>query len=104
MEQTLAITLHQRGGLTVVTLVGDIDHDGRPLLDGLLGRLPDPPGRIRVDMHGVPFMDSAGLHFLAELRRRQTAGTGPPTLVGVRAQPAGVLRMSGLDTVLTVVA
>ncbi|WP_377270528.1 STAS domain-containing protein [Peterkaempfera sp. SMS 1(5)a] len=101
MQQTLAITVDQSGGLTVLTLVGDIDHDARPLLDALLGRLPDPVGRVRVEMGGVPFMDSAGLHFLVELRRRQTSGgTGTPTLVGVREQPAGVLRLTGLDIVL----
>ncbi|AXI78357.1 STAS domain-containing protein [Peterkaempfera bronchialis] len=105
MEQTLAVTLDQRGGLTVLTLVGDIDHDTRPLLDGLLTRLPDPPGRIRVDMRGVPFMDSAGLHFLVELRRRQTtSGADVPTLVGVQEQPAGVLQLSGLDALLGIAA
>ncbi|MFF4652954.1 STAS domain-containing protein [Streptomyces sp. NPDC001380] len=105
MDQTLTATLDRRAGLTVLTLVGDIDHDARPMLDRLLAGLPEPLGRLRVDMRGVAFMDSAGLHFLAELHRRQSgAGDGAPTLVGIRQQPADVLRMTGMDALLTMAA
>ncbi|MFJ6211740.1 STAS domain-containing protein [Streptomyces sp. NPDC092296] len=109
MRQTLTATLDHRAGCTVLTLVGEIDHDTRPLLDGLLdglpARLPQAGGPLRVDLRGVPFMDSAGLHFLVELRRRQTVGGGAaPVLLGVQEQPAGVLRLIGLDGLLGVAA
>jgi anti-anti-sigma factor len=97
MEWTSRTTSDQQNHCTVLTLVGDIDHDARPILDRILARLPDPPGVVKVDMRGVAFMDAAGLRFLVELRHRQTDRGGPvPTLCGLQRQPSGVLRLTGL--------
>ncbi|NYI04481.1 STAS domain-containing protein [Allostreptomyces psammosilenae] len=97
----LTVTVRQQDGATVLTPVGEIDYDARPALAAARARLPDPVGVVLLDMTEVSFMDSTGLHFLIDLRRRVAAGGGRLTLAGIQDQPIRLLRLTGLIDFLT---
>ena len=54
------------GGTAVIALRGELDVAGVPLVEEELARLePDPPDAVVLDLRGLEFMDSSGLHAIA---------------------------------------
>jgi anti-sigma B factor antagonist len=96
----LTVTMQRREDLSVLVPVGEIDVDMRPILDEAVSRLPDPVGAVRVDMAGVSFMDSGGIHFLVDLRRQVDQAGGNFTISGLHGQPDRVVRLVGLQDYL----
>ncbi|MEU3414465.1 STAS domain-containing protein [Streptomyces sp. NPDC006658] len=70
-------------GVTVVTVIGEIDHHTSGVLrDALTSMDPVPGERTVADLSGVPFMDSSGINVL---------------IAGHQAhQPPGWLRLAGV--------
>jgi anti-anti-sigma factor len=93
--RTLTVVVERREGLTVFSPVGEIDNTVRPVLDEAAALLPNPVGTVRVDMAGVTFMDSGGVRFLIDLRRRVQVGGGRFNLTALQCQPERVLRLAG---------
>lgn len=57
-------------GVTVLTLVGEVDLESAPVLAEQFRRLVDQkPAKVIVDASGVTFMDSTGIHTLVEGKR-----------------------------------
>ena len=73
----------------LATIRGEIDLSTAPRVAHWLTTLPDP---LHVDLRGVTFMDTAGLHALVSARRHN------PTMRVVHSSPAVVrlLQISGL--------
>jgi anti-anti-sigma factor len=87
----------------VVWLRGDIDAaTASALRDRLLGILHPGMGPLIIDLSEVPFCDSAGLAVLIGTQRRASLLDIPLRLVAPRARVAKLLRITGLNRILTV--
>jgi anti-sigma B factor antagonist len=92
-------------GHVVVSVTGDIDMTTEQAFrDVLMGEATKPARRrVVVDLAGVGFMASAGLHALLTVNERVRAAGG--SLIVARAQPvvARVLSLTGVDEEIPVV-
>ncbi|MFG2138365.1 STAS domain-containing protein [Streptomyces sp. NPDC048650] len=79
------------GDTVLLVLNGELDHETEPALRRTLAALPGTLSSVVLDMQHVPFMDSAGLHFLRGMHRH-TARHGISLFTrGWQAQPRFVL-------------
>ena len=62
----------------------------------------DRPARVIVDMSGVVFCDSTGMNVLLSSLRRARERGGQLELAAPRAAVRKILRVTGLDSVFTV--
>ncbi len=87
-------------GVTVVRVVGEIDHaSAGPLIETLdLDALSNQP-RLVIDMRGVSFMDSSGINVLLAAHH-DLAPAGWLRLAGVRDSVLRTLKIVGVDTVI----
>ena len=92
-------------GQTVVTVAGDVDmHSASRLRDALAEAGQRPGCRVVLDLAGVEFMASAGVHVLLDgAGRFETAG-GALVLVGPRPMVARVLSLTRADELIPVAA
>jgi anti-anti-sigma factor len=75
----------------MVTVSGEIDMEtASQFRDAALGALAHGPGTVELDLSGVTFMDSAGLHVLLATRRR-AALVGAQLVVSDRSRVVGRL-------------
>jgi anti-sigma B factor antagonist len=98
-----AVEVQQRGDVAIVRPHGELDlatvETLRAALDGV-----DNAGRLVVDLRGLSFMDSAGLHLLVALHERAQRDGFQLTLVAPAAPADKAIRVSGLDHALPFVA
>lgn len=99
----LSIDVHDRRGVAVVRLVGEVDLATVPLLSERLQAL-DAAGQTRfvVDLDGVGFVDSTGLGVLIGALKRSRSRGGSMSLVCSDEQLLHVLEATGLDSVFPV--
>jgi anti-sigma B factor antagonist len=92
----------RRDGEVVMTLVGELDLAGAPLLEERLRATEALDGRLVLDLRELRFIDATGLTALVEAHnRREADGRG----LRITAQPGLVLRMlelCGLDRLFEV--
>ena len=69
-EPPFAIHLDERDERRVLRLAGDFDLSNAPQAAEALAGACDGAGRVELDLSGVRFMDSSGLHTLVSARRR----------------------------------
>ncbi|GAB2575793.1 hypothetical protein GCM10027168_05950 [Streptomyces capparidis] len=98
--RSLPVVVRNDGSTVVLQPHGEVDHDSVPALRAAVAGMPEPLPPLAIDMSRVPFMDSAGIHALIDIRRRCLASGGGLTVVGLRAQPARLVRLVGLDAFL----
>jgi anti-anti-sigma factor len=79
-----------------------VDIDTAPRLRAALGRAAGRGVPVVVDLGGVTFMDSAGFGLLAAAQRQVAAAGTTMRLTRVPSRVVGLLRLLGLDTVLTI--
>jgi anti-anti-sigma factor len=92
------------GGVRVVTLRGDIDHDVKDALTTALlpqdgaddGQVP----RVVADLSGVTFLDSTGINVFVHVHHRVSAAQGWLRLAAARESVTRVVQLVGLDTVI----
>jgi len=102
-DQDLLIEVSRSTDGTVLGVSGDLDHVSAPLLARAIERAIESydgdAGRIVLDLHGVDFLDSAGVAVLATaaLKLRGQGGLG---LLNVTRQVGRVLTISGIGSVL----
>ncbi|TYK51069.1 STAS domain-containing protein [Actinomadura decatromicini] len=94
---------HPRPGHTIIALSGTVDGAAAPALRAhLLGALRRSGRLLILDLGEVASADAAGLAVLVGIRRR-AAGLGIAVLLAAPGpQVAELLRVTGLDRVLTV--
>lgn len=90
---------HRDDGIVLV-VNGDIDAETADSLRSVVLGIVASTGRVELDLHGVPFMDSSGLHVLAEAATllRRTGGS-----VAIHRPSERVLRLltlTGMDEVV----
>jgi anti-sigma B factor antagonist len=96
-------TALEAGGGTVA-VHGDMDMTAAPVFREAVDRLVDEGAHsLRIDLSGVPFIDSSGLGSLVYGYRRLRDREGRVEVHGVGPQPARVLRITHLDRILRVV-
>ncbi|WP_328484006.1 STAS domain-containing protein [Streptomyces sp. NBC_00377] len=94
------------GGIHVVTLRGEIDHDVKDALsEALLSRDGEGDGgdeghRIVADLSGVTFLDSSGINVFVQVHQQLSAARGWLRLAAAQESVARVVQLVGLDAVL----
>ena len=63
--------MQRTGDAVILAISGELDMATAPILERRLRAAePDPPGELVVDLSGLEFMDSTGLHVLLAAARR----------------------------------
>lgn len=104
-EPILLISTSDVNGLPVVVAQGDVDLCTTPQLRDALERTCESHssgGTVAVDMREVPFIDSAGLALLVEVRKRFLERCQIALVIEKGSQPERVLRLGRFDTFLQV--
>lgn len=98
----------EESGASLIRAVGDIDLSTTPQLrqavESLIAGLPND-GELRflmLDIREVPFIDSAGLALLVEIRKRFHGTCRLAVLIAAATQPERVLRLGRFDTFLMI--
>jgi anti-anti-sigma factor len=86
-----------------VTLIGKFDIAGAETVSVPLAALADTRSNILVDMSGVDFIASIGIHHLVMAAKTVARGGGLLVLLGPTPMVADVLAISGLEQILPVV-
>ncbi|MFH0180313.1 STAS domain-containing protein [Streptomyces cacaoi] len=91
------------GGVRVVTVQGEIDHDVRELLSAALlsGYGAAPPSRVVVDLSGVTFMDSSGINVFVTAHQAVSATEGWLRIAAAQKPVLHVLQLVGIDALIT---
>ncbi len=101
----LQISSYEQAGVPVVLAQGDVDLLTTPSLRQALEAscsTRTEPGTVAVDMREVPFIDSAGLALLVEIRKRFMDRCRLALIIERGSQPERVLRLGRFDTFLQV--
>jgi anti-anti-sigma factor len=105
-NENLQIDTHERGGVPFVVATGDVDLCTTPILRDALTESCEKraePGTVAIDMREVPFIDSAGLALLVEMRKRYFDRCQIALVIARGSQPERVLKLGRFDTFLKVV-
>lgn len=90
-------------GDVVVIVLGEIDMASGPLLwECLAGAFPDPDRRLVLDLAGTTFIDSTGLALFSRAHQRLRRGGAELVLRAPSSSARSVLRITGLDQVVTI--
>ncbi|WP_328672622.1 STAS domain-containing protein [Streptomyces sp. NBC_00328] len=93
----ITMEVERHGGTVLLGITGEIDAASAPLLRRALDEVTRDEGVIMIDVHGVGFMDSAGLlHFLDLHRQAEDRGLRV-LVIGWQRQPQQVMaRAAGM--------
>ena len=101
--QPFAVDVQRRDDVAIVRPHGELDlatvETLRAALDGV-----ENAGRLVLDLRGLSFIDSTGLHLLVALHRRAQRDGFQLTLVAPAAPADRAIQLSGLDQALPFVA
>ena len=100
-HRRLAVRSYRQGDAHTIELVGELDIEGSPLARRAVSdALEGAAHRIVLDLAGLTFMDSSGVHMIVEAQRR--LGDAHRELVIARSprQVLRVLELCGLTRVL----
>lgn len=107
-QDVLQLHIGTESGTNIIRAVGDIDLSTTPQLrqtvEGIIMELPKD-GELRymvLDIRDVPFIDSAGLALLVEIRKRFHTTCRLAVLIAAGTQPERVLRLGRFDTFLII--
>jgi anti-sigma B factor antagonist len=81
---------------------GEIDIASVPTLDQELRNAEGPVRRIVLDLAGLAFIDSAGIHMLMGAQRRAEINGHEFVLAHVPAHARRLFSLTGIDAVLTI--
>jgi anti-sigma B factor antagonist len=91
----MEIEFEQVDGVTVATLVGELDGRTAPIVQEKLLALPSPDGKVLLDMRGVSYISSAGLRALLMLYRQIAGNQGQVALCGLSDGIKDVMSITG---------
>lgn len=92
-------------GGVLVTLRGEINFDGAPVLRNELVTLVERDGisKLVLDLAQVEYMDSSGLAALVEVMQIQRRRGKPLVLCAMQSKVQGIFEIARLDTIFTIV-
>jgi anti-sigma B factor antagonist len=97
------VQCHLEDGVAVLTVTGRVGSEGAPQLGSELRRLIDAGHqRLRVDLAGVDYMNSAGLEVVAAAAQQLTGTGGALALSGLREPVRLALAMAGLTATIRI--
>ena len=100
---TLEIQTETVGDAHVLSPRGDIDMARSPVLRKAIGdSLKARPGKLVLDLSGVPYMDSSGLATLVEALQNARKAQLPLMLCGLTTRVKSILEIARLNTVFSV--
>lgn len=103
--EDLQVRVYDQEGTSIVEAQGDVDLcTTGTLREALESSCTDraEPGIVAVDMREVPFIDSAGLALLVEMRKRFAGRCQLALIIARGSQPERVLKLGRFDTFLQV--
>jgi anti-sigma B factor antagonist len=104
-DDGLAVAAEHAAETTIVTLVGELDLRTAPLVrETLLASEAAPIEALVIDLSGLTFIDSSGLHLLVEVHERLRSSGPRLEIQGATAAAERLFAMTGLDTRLPLVA
>jgi anti-sigma B factor antagonist len=98
----VSITTSTVGTVTVVAVGGEIDVHTAPQVDDALAAVAAPGSAVVADLTKVEFIDSTGLSVLVRALARARDEGGSLGVVAPTERVTKVLRLTGLDAVLSV--
>ncbi|MBC8104546.1 MAG: STAS domain-containing protein [Cytophagales bacterium] len=104
-ENVLLVHNYDHDGISIVAAQGDVDLSTQETLRKALESScteQNAPHKVAVDMREVPFIDSAGLALLVEIRKRFGHKCQLALIIAARSQPERVLKLGRFDTFLEV--
>jgi anti-sigma B factor antagonist len=103
-ELSVSVKHHESGSPIVVRLVGEADVTTQALAEVLTVESAKKPRLLLVDLSGLEFIDSAGLHEFVRARRKLRADGCDLALVGPIGAVARIIQLTALDQVFRVYA
>jgi anti-anti-sigma factor len=88
-------------GRSLAAVVGELDMDGAPQLRQSLTAALQTASRLDLDLSGVSFCDSSGLHVLLEIHRHAEDGGRQSAIVRASPQVRRLMEVTGTEDLLT---
>jgi anti-anti-sigma factor len=101
--QPFAVDVQRRSDVAIVRPHGELDMATAETLRAALDAVENA-GRLVLDLRGLSFVDSSGLHLLVALHERAQRDGFQLTLIAPAAPANKAIRLSGLDQALPFVA
>ncbi|MFF4198909.1 STAS domain-containing protein [Nonomuraea sp. NPDC001831] len=98
----LSLSCRDLPGGVLVTVIGELDASNSTRLESFTERHLRPGAGVVLDLGGLSFMDSRGLHVLLRLNAAVLDRGGVLRLAGVQELPARVLQVTGVWSSLAV--
>jgi anti-sigma B factor antagonist len=95
-REILVVDVEWRGSAAVVQLCGELDLSSIPLLRSVIDEIR-APSTLVLDLRGLGFIDSSGLHLLVELHERALRDAFELRLIAPAAPVDTAIRVCGLD-------
>lgn len=89
-------------GGVLITVAGDVDATNADYLEAFINRMRRPGEAVVLDLAGLRFMDSRGLHVMLRLHHDQLEQGGAMHLAAVNDVPARILQITGVWEVLLI--
>ena len=104
MQSDFLVDRHTTGRTITLTLSGDLDLLSSPALLGAINRLSEADAELVViDLRGLDFMDSTGLHLLVQAQQQAHDSGRRLALIRGGEQVQRLLELSGVTDSLTMV-
>lgn len=99
MSELAELRVRERGGLVFATVEGEIDISNRDgLTEKLTGAVANSVTGLLLDLSGLEFLDSSGVHMLYELAERlANRQQGFAVVIPPRALPRRAIELSGVE-------
>jgi anti-anti-sigma factor len=102
-EAPFGVDVSESGDTFELVVSGELDMTTVPEFEAALAELPAGPWRVVIDLRGVSFMDSAGVHAFIRLDRRARDAGWALVLVRGPGMVARVLEVCRVSDRITVV-
>jgi anti-sigma B factor antagonist len=94
-------TVHARGGVVTVAPTGELDMGTVPLLESAMSYQHDlGDGELVVDLRGVTFIDSSGVHLLLRLAQAAARGRHELRVIPGSERVRHVFALTGVEEAL----
>jgi anti-sigma B factor antagonist len=105
-ERPFSCAVHRRGDTSQIVLEGELDLAAKPELDDAVSTAlqPGPVGALIVDLTGVTFADSTTMTWLVQTDTKTHEAGGRLITIADPGPVLDVLKMTGIDERLTLIA